>query len=53
MHPMVLLLMVQQCFGCYLVTAVADVGFKTRELQPERDAISVQFADLSGSCSSS
>ncbi len=50
-HPMVLLLMVQQCFGCHLVTAVAVVGFKTRELQPERDAISVQSADLSGSCS--
>lgn len=35
-HPMVLLLMVQQCFGCYLVTAVTVVDFKTRELQPER-----------------
>lgn len=35
-HPMVLFFMVQQCFGSYLVTAVAVVGFKTRELQPER-----------------
>lgn len=36
LHPRVLLLMVQQGFGRHLVTAVAVVGVKTRQLQRDR-----------------